>query len=62
VLHSKRHATLHSIQPLVKKIYPKYWKQAEAISLEGTQWKAVSEPIYIRTKHGLEIHLEVEEL
>lgn len=62
VLTSKQHSSLHLIQPLVRDIYPKYWKQAEAISLEGTRWKAVGEPILIRTDAGLEIHLEVEEL
>jgi len=62
VLHSKRHASLRFIQPLAKKIYPKYWKQAEAVSLEGSRWKAVGEPIMVRAGRSLEIHLEVEEL
>jgi hypothetical protein len=62
VLHSKKHGTLHSIQPLVKEIFPKHWKQAEAISLEGSQWRAAGEPAFVRTGKVLEIHLEVEEL
>lgn len=62
VLHSKRHSSLRFIQPLIKKIFPKYWKQAEVVSLEGAKWRAVGEPIYVRTRYGLEIQLEVEEL
>lgn len=62
ILHSKSHASLRSILPLIRKIFPKYWKQAEAISLEGSEWRAVGEPTYERHGGELEIHLEVEEL
>lgn len=62
VLVSKSHGSFRPIYPTIRKVLPKFGNQAEIITLQGTRFRIVGEPVFDHAGGVTRVQVEVEEL